>query len=117
LSVTEGTLTVTAGGSGAIVTNSGTSSVTITGTIAQINALLNTDGTSTVSYTDGTDDPSASATLTLLIHDNGNTGTGGDHSASDTATINITSVNDPPVLNNVPATGDYTENAAPVTLS
>src|SRR4029077_8986988 len=69
LSVTEGTLTVTAGGSGAIVTNSGTASVTISGTIAQINALLNTDGTSSVAYIDNTDDPSASATLTLLIHD------------------------------------------------
>jgi hypothetical protein len=117
LSVAEGTLTVTAGGSGAGVAGSGTSSVTITGTIAQINALLNTDATSTVSYIDNTDDPSASATLTLLIHDNGNTGTGGDLSASDTATINITSVNDPPVLHNVPAAADYTENAAPVTFS
>src|SRR5205085_12199875 len=38
LSVTEGTLTLTAGGSGAVVSNSGTASVTITGTIAQINA-------------------------------------------------------------------------------
>jgi 6-phosphogluconolactonase (cycloisomerase 2 family) len=117
LSVAEGTLTVTAGGSGAIVNNSGTASVTISGTIAQINALLNTDGTSTVSYIDNTDDPSASTTLTLLIHDNGNTGTGGDASASDTATINIAAVNDPPALTNVPATADYTENAGPVTFS
>ena len=57
LSVTEGTLTVTAGTSGAAVSGSGTSSVTITGTVAQINALLNTDGTSTVSYIDDTDTP------------------------------------------------------------
>ena len=42
-------------------------SVTITGTVAQINALLNTDGTSTVSYIDNTDTPAASATLTLSI--------------------------------------------------
>ena len=40
LSVTEGTLTVTPGGSGALVSNSGTSSVTITGTVTQINDLL-----------------------------------------------------------------------------
>jgi hypothetical protein len=111
LSVIEGTLTVTAGGSGAIVTNSGTSSVTITGTVAQINALLNTDGTSTVSYTDGSDNPAASTTLTLLIHDNGNTG-GGDLSSSDTATINITAVNDAPVATITPATYSVTENAA-----
>ncbi len=58
LSVVEGTLTVTAGTSGASVSNSGTSSVTVTGTVAQINALLNTDGTSTVSYSDNSDTPS-----------------------------------------------------------
>ena len=57
LSVGEGTLTVTAGTSGAAVSNSGTSSVTVTGTVAQINALLNTDATSTVSYSDNTDTP------------------------------------------------------------
>ena len=52
LAVTEGTLAVTAGTSGAVVTNSGTSSVTITGTVAQINDLLNANATSTVSYVD-----------------------------------------------------------------
>ena len=57
LSVGEGTLTVAAGGSGAVVSNSGTSSVTISGTVAQINALLNTDATSTVSYIDSSDAP------------------------------------------------------------
>ena len=41
--------------------------MTITGTVAQINALLNTDGTSTVSYIDNTDTPAASATLTLSM--------------------------------------------------
>jgi hypothetical protein len=117
LSVAEGTLTVTAGGSGATVNNSGTSSVTITGTLAEINALLNTDGTSTVSYIDNIDDPSASTVLTLAINDNGNTGTGGSHTGSDTATINITPVNDAPGLTNVAATADYTENAAAVTLA
>ena len=98
LSVGEGTLDVTAGSSGASVSNSGTSSVTITGSQAQINALLNSDATSTVSYTDGTDTPSASTTLTLTVNDNGNTGTGGALTGNDTATINITAVNDAPVL-------------------
>ncbi len=100
--MTEGTLTVTAGTSGATVGGSGTSSVTITGTIAQINALLNTNGTSTVSYIDDTDTPSASATLTLSINDNGNTGTGGPLTGSDTATINITAVDDAPVATITP---------------
>ncbi len=92
LSVTEGTLTVKAGTSGATVSGSGSKSVTITGTLAQINGLLNTDGTSTVSYIDNTYNPSPSATLTLSINDNGNTGSGGALTGSDTATINITPV-------------------------
>ena len=108
LSVTEGTLTVTAGGSGAVVSNSGTSSVTITGTVTQINNLLSTDATSTVSYIDNSDTPSASATLTLQVSDNGNTG-GGSLTNSDTATINITAVNDAPVVTIVPATYSATE--------
>ena len=92
LSVTEGTLTVTAGTSGATVSGSGSKSVAITGTLAQINALLNTDGTSTVSYFDNTYNPSPSAALALSINDNGNTGSGGALTGSDTATINITPV-------------------------
>ncbi|QAU46357.1 DUF4347 domain-containing protein [Bradyrhizobium guangzhouense] len=96
LSVTEGTLTVTSGTSGASVSGSGTSTVTITGTISEINALLATDGASTVSYIDNTDTPSASATLTLAVNDNGNTGTGGAQTGSASATIDITAVNDAP---------------------
>ena len=104
LSVTEGTLTVTAGTSGAVVSGSGTSTVTITGTLAQINALLNTDGTSTVSYIDNTDTPSASAALTLSVNDNGNFGIGGALTGSDAATVNITAVNDAPVATITPTT-------------
>ena len=85
LSVTEGILNVTAGNSGAIVTNSGTASVTIEGTIAQINALLNTDLASTVSYVDNNDTPAATVTLTLAIDDQGNSGTGGPLADQDTA--------------------------------
>src|SRR6185312_10041200 len=99
--------TVGVGTSGALVASgNGTNAVTITGTIAQINDLLNTNATSTVTYIDNTDTPSASATLTLLIHDNGNTGTGGDLSNQDTATINITAVNDAP--NALMTTDPYT---------
>ncbi len=118
LTVTEGILNVTAGGSLANVANSGTADVTITGTAAQINALLNTDGTSAVSYIDNSDTPAASTTLTLLVHDNGNTGTGGDHSSSDTATINITAVNDAPVFTNLGegAHPNFVENGASVVL-
>jgi T1SS-143 domain-containing protein len=111
LSVTEGTLTVTAGTSGAVVSGSGTNTVIVTGTLAQINALLNTDSTSTVSYIDATDSPSASATLTLSINDNG-LGGGAALTGSDTAIINIGSVNDAPVLDAHSGSLTYTENQA-----
>ena len=111
LSVTEGTLTVTAGTSGATVLNNGTNSVTITGTLAQINALLNTDSTSTVSYIDATDTPSASATLTLSINDNGLSG-GAALTGSDTAIINIGSVNDAPVATITPTTYSAAEQVS-----
>jgi Ca2+-binding RTX toxin-like protein len=67
LSVDYGVLFVTPGTSGASVSGSGTSTVTITGTIAQINALLNTNPTSTVDYQANTDDPPAEAVLTLSL--------------------------------------------------
>src|SRR5207247_1494002 len=57
LSVTEGTLNVAAGTTGAGVSNSGSSSVTITGTMTQINNLLAGSGGATVGYIDSTDTP------------------------------------------------------------
>ncbi len=111
LSVVEGTLNVAAGTTGALVTNSGTSSVTITGTVTQINNLLAGSLSGTASYIDNSGTPSPSTVLTLLVHDNGNTGTGGDLSSSDTATINIT-VHSAPVLNAAGGSLSYTENQA-----
>ena len=83
--------------------------MTITGTVAQINDLLNTNATSTVSYVDNTDTPSATATLTLTVNDNGNTGTGGSLVSVDTATITITAVNDAPVATITPVSYAATE--------
>ena len=57
LSVGAGTLTVTAGTSGVAVSNSGTANVSLTGTLAQINALLSSDLTSGISYINASDAP------------------------------------------------------------
>jgi hypothetical protein len=103
LSVTEGILNISAGGSGAIVSGTGTGSVTITGTIAQINALLNTDATSSLSYTDSSHDPAPNVTLALAVNDDGHTGAPGAPATTATATIFVTAVNDSPV-NTVPGT-------------
>ena len=86
--------------------------MTITGTVAQINNLLTSNATSTVSYIDNTDTPSASSTLTLTVHDNGNTGTGGDLVSVATSTINITAVNDAPVATITPVSYAATEQTA-----
>jgi VCBS repeat-containing protein len=101
LSVGEGALTVGAGTTGVMVGGSGTSTVTLNGTVTAINNLLAGLGGSTVTYRDTSDTPAASTTLTLSVDDQGNTGSGGAKTASDSATINITAVNDDPV-NTVP---------------
>ncbi len=81
LSTTYGLLSATAGTSGAVVAGSGTGALTLTGTAAQIAALLNTDGSSSVSFLANTDTPPVSATITLTA-DDGSGGSGGTASTS-----------------------------------
>jgi len=80
---------VAAGSSGVLILNNHTYNVTLTGTVAQINDLLNTNTTSAVNYIAASDTPSASTPLTLTVND-------GALTATDTAAINITAVNDAP---------------------
>ena len=94
LAMTNGTLTVS-GGTAAIA-GSGTNSVTLTGTVAQINATL----AATVSYVP-TGNFSGAATLTMTTNDNGNTGPGGALTDVDSTTINVTAVADAPTLNGI----------------
>ncbi|MDH5640436.1 MAG: DUF4347 domain-containing protein, partial [Nitrospira sp.] len=103
LRVGEGVLNVTAGATGATVLDSGTGTVTISGTQAQINAVLAGNSGATVAYVNGSDTPSASTTLTLTADD-------GTTASSDTATISVTAVNDPPTLT-VTGTNNFTEDA------
>ncbi|MEA3043358.1 MAG: hypothetical protein QOH47_1196 [Sphingomonadales bacterium] len=109
LTVTHGTLTPTTGG-GAVIGNSGTATVTITGTVTQVNAALNGLSYSPTGNFNGSD------TLTVVTNDQGNTGadpgnTGGanDEQDSDPITINITAVNDAPTVS-----GDGTEDATTI---
>ena len=92
LSVGEGMLTLTAGNSGVTISDSGSSRVTISGTVSQINNLLEGMGTGTILYNDNTDTPSANTTLTLSVND------GFNDAVIDTAIINIAAVNDAAVL-------------------
>jgi Ca2+-binding RTX toxin-like protein len=116
LSVGEGTFNATVGNSGVALSGNGTSLLTITGLVSQVNAFLGAIGSSsTLNYVNGSDTPTASTTLTLTVNDNGNSGAGGPLSSTDTATINITAVNDAPV-NTIPV--NFTTNEdTPVKLA
>jgi hypothetical protein len=98
LSVVSGVLNAAAGGSGAGVAGSGSNTLTLTGTIAQLNNLLTGAAGATLSYINNSDTPPASDTLSLSINDNGNSGSGGAQTANASSTINITAVNDAPTL-------------------
>ncbi|MBI5927618.1 MAG: cadherin domain-containing protein, partial [Aquabacterium sp.] len=109
LSVGHGVLNVSAGNAGISITGSGSNTVSITGTLAQINQLLSGSSTGTISYANNHDAPSPTDTLTLTVNDLGNTGAGTALSDSATATINVTAVNDTPVMSAI----TLTANAAP----
>ena len=124
VSVGYGLLSVSLGTSGAsVVSGNGTGTVVLSGTIAQLNALLNSDATSVVTFTADTDAPPATTVLTVAIDDNGNTGSGGALTASANQVINITAVNDAPVVDLDPAAAgsdnaaSYSEQAPVVTLA
>lgn len=119
LTVSSGSLTATAGGS-VTVAGSGTSSITLTGTLASINAFLT--GTSRPTFTPSADF-NGPVSLTMTTSDGGNTGAGGVLSDIDTRTITVDPVNDAPVLD-LDASGagtgysaSYTENGAGVAIT
>ncbi|MGD2055097.1 MAG: Ig-like domain-containing protein, partial [Gammaproteobacteria bacterium] len=95
LSVSNGVLDVTLAGAATISAGvNGSNSLTISGTVDDINATL-----SSLKYTgDANLYGIAADTLTVVTNDLGNTGTGGAQSDTDTVQINITAVNDAPVL-------------------
>ncbi|MFC3052090.1 DUF4347 domain-containing protein [Kordiimonas pumila] len=92
---------------GVTIATSGTTSMTLQGTAANLNTYLN--DTSHIEYTTDSND-TTSATLTVTPNDGTEDGT------ADTVTINITSVNDAPTLT---ATGNdpaFTEGGSAVDL-
>jgi Ca2+-binding RTX toxin-like protein len=95
LSTAYGVLTATAGSSGATVAGSGTSALTLTGTAAQVEALLNTDASSTIRFTANTDTPPASTLVTISVND-------GTTTVSANLTLSIAAVNDAPSAAGLP---------------
>ncbi|WP_426595896.1 Ig-like domain-containing protein [Pectobacterium brasiliense] len=97
LSVGSGVLN--ASGVGVGVVGNGTSSLTLTGSIATINAYI---AGSNVLFNPASN-ATGNVTLTIGIDDGGNSGSGGAKTASGTVTLSIDAVNDAPV-NGVPTT-------------
>ncbi|MCP4966866.1 MAG: hypothetical protein GY926_16760, partial [bacterium] len=104
LTAVEGVVTVVSGDSGVTIdSGNGTSTVALSGTIAQINSLLDDSSTGTINYLNSSDTPSASTTFTVTVNDAGNTGAdpgltgdGTSEEGTNSQTINITATNDDP---------------------
>ena len=97
LYVTNGTISIPADPDN-IVTDNGTATVTLTGTVAQINTAL--DG---LEYT-GDLNFAGTEKLTVTTNDQGHTGTGGAKSDTDELDITVNEVNDPPTADNAAVT-------------
>jgi Ca2+-binding RTX toxin-like protein len=94
LSVPSGNGAITATSTGVVmVSGSGTNSITLTGTLANINAYL-VSSASQPSYTP-LQDASGTVQLTMVTSDLGNTGTGGVLTDTDTINITINPIADP----------------------
>jgi len=106
LSVDMGTLTLSGLTGLTFTVGDGTAdaAMTFTGTVSDINNAL-----SGMIFNPGSNNNGV-ATLTMITNDQGNTGSGGAHSDTDTVTINVTAVNDAPV-NSVPAAQTMNEDA------
>ena len=101
LQITNGILNVSGGS--AVVAGSGTNTVTLTGTQAEINSTL----AATVNYVP-TNNFSGSSTLTITTNDNGNSGVGSALSDVDTVTLTVNPVNDGSVANQIATTNEDT---------
>ncbi|MFQ2514490.1 retention module-containing protein [Aeromonas caviae] len=109
LSVEHGTLTLPAG-SGVTLTGNGTGDVVLTGTLADLNALLSGG----VTY-QGDPDFHGNDALTMVTDDRGNTGSGGALSDTYVLPIQVQPVNDAPV-NQLPTTPQVAQEDQPFTI-
>ena len=110
LAVSSGVLTILDSVSGGLtagdITNNGTASVVLTGSLTRLNATLS--DSAGVMFQPAAD-ASGAVTLTMTTNDQGLTG-GAAESDTDTVTITVTAVNDAPVVT-VPGAQSVNENA------
>lgn len=107
LSVPAGTgmLTATAA-AGVTITGNNGNVVTLTGAQSAINSALNG-----LTYAPSAAASGANVTLTITTNDQGNSGTGGPQSATNTVTLRVAPINQPPV-NTVPGAQTLNENTS-----
>ena len=108
-----GTLTATSGG-GVVVSGSATGTVSLVGTLAELDTFVDAGGVTYVPVANA----SGNVTLTGVLDDGGNTGTdpgssgtGSTETATDSATISLDADNDGPAAS-APATISATEDTA-----
>ena len=97
---TGGNLSAISGG-GVTIGGSGSGTLTLTGTLANLNTYLDT--ASNIQYLHSTANLNGNNadTITVTVNDNGNTGTGGGSDINlGTVNVDITAVNDAPELDN-----------------
>ncbi len=111
-SVPSGTLAATSG-SGVTVGGSGTGTLTLSGTVADINAFIAASGLSFVTASNA----ATNVVLTVAVDDGGNTGTdpglsgtGSSEADVTTVTLVVSAVNDAPV-NSLPASATVDQDA------
>ena len=107
LTATNGTITVPQAPDTGTLSGNGTAVVTMTGSVAEINAAMNGLSFLPTANFNGT------ATLQIATNDQGNSGTGGPKSDTDQVSITVNAVNDAPV-NSVPGTQSTPEDTAKV---
>ncbi len=112
LNVDSGLLTAVTGGN-VTVSGSGSGTLMLSGSLADINAYL---ASAAAPQFTPTADASGAVTLTMTTNDAGNSGSGGALTDVDTRTINVAAVNDAPV-NTLPGTGWSIDENSGLTLN
>ena len=108
----NGTLNVI-GATGVTVTTATGEEVVFSGKLADLKDVFTGTNTGRLTYTASSDAPPASTTLRVRVTDNG---TPSAETGEATKTINITAVNDAPVLANATGTVTFTEDGSPVVI-
>jgi hypothetical protein len=106
LTATNGTITLSTTAGLAFITGDGTADATMmfTGTLTAVNTAMNG-----MSF-NPTADFNGAASLQIVSDDQGNSGSGGPLTDTDTVNITVNAANDPPVVTTTVANLSYTEN-------